>query len=338
MPDTVVLTGVTGFIAKRIALDLLNAGYIVRGTLRSPARADEVRAAIGPRLENPDALDRLSFATLDLGRDEGWAEAMAGADALVHTASPFPLTQPRNENEIIEPAVEGTLRALRAAEAAGVRRVVLTSSVVAIEATDASDRPLTEDDWTDVGHPRATAYYKSKTLAERAAWDFVKAHPEMRLTTINPALVLGEPLDGNYGTSLAVVERLLSGKDPMVPEVGFGVVDVADVSAMHVAALERPDSAGGRFIASAGSMSMPEMARHLKALYPDRKIATRVAPGVLLRALSLFDRSIRTILPALGVTPEFDNTRARSILGISFTTPRTALDRAAAALIGAPGR
>lgn len=338
MADTVVLTGVTGFIAKRIALDLLNAGHVVRGTLRTPARADEVRAAIAPRLGDPAALDRLSFATLDLGRDEGWAEAMSGADALVHTASPFPLTQPKNEAEIIEPAVEGTLRALRSAEAAGVRRVVLTSSAVAIEATQASDGPLTEDDWTDIGHPRATAYYKSKTLAEWAAWDFVKAHPEMRLTTINPALVLGEPLDGNYGTSLAVVERLLSGKDPMVPEVGFGVVDIADVSAMHVAALERPESEGRRFIASAGSMTMPEMARHLKARYPGRKIATRVAPGFLLRALSLFDPTIRTILPALGFTPEFDNTRARSILGMTFTTPQTALDRSAVTLIGAPGR
>jgi dihydroflavonol-4-reductase len=134
MPKLVVLTGITGFIAKRIALDLLEAGYAVRGSLRSAGRADEVRNALRPRLSDPAALDQLSFVELDLGRDDGWAEAMEGADALFHTASPFPMAQPKDENEIIKPAVDGTLRALRAAQSAGVTRVVLTSSVVAIEA------------------------------------------------------------------------------------------------------------------------------------------------------------------------------------------------------------
>jgi dihydroflavonol-4-reductase len=142
---------------------------------------------------------------LDLGRDDGWAEAMEGADALFHTASPFPMAQPKDENEIIKPAVDGTLRALRAAQSAGVTRVVLTSSVVAIEAK-AKSGAFTEEDWSDTAHPKSSAYYKSKTLAERAAWDFVAEHPEMQLTTINPALVLGEPMDGSYGTSLELIE------------------------------------------------------------------------------------------------------------------------------------
>ncbi len=328
MTHTVLLTGATGFIAKRIALDLLNAGHAVRGSVRSPARADEVRAAVAPHLTDPGALDRLSFVTLDLTKDEGWSDAMQGIDALVHTASPFPLVMPKDENDLIQPAVEGTLRALNAAQASGVTRVVLTSSVVAIEAKDKSG-PFTEDDWSDTAHPKSTAYYKSKTLAERAAWDFVNQHPEMQLTTINPALVLGTPLDQHYGTSLGLVERLLSGSDPMLPDLGFAIVDVADVSAMHVAALDQPDSIGKRFIAASDSQSFPEIARHLKAQYPDRKIATRIAPRFVLQILGLFDPSIKTALPGLGSRPEFDTTRAQTILGVSFTPALDAVDQAA---------
>jgi dihydroflavonol-4-reductase len=338
MSDTVLLTGASGFIAKRIVLDLLEAGHTVRGSLRSLKRADEVRDAVRPHLSDARRLDRLSFVELDLTRDAGWAEAMAGVTALIHTASPFPMAPPKDENEVIRPAVDGTLRALRAAQAAGVTRVVMTSSVVAIEANGKVGREtLTEADWSDVSHPRSTPYYKSKTLAERAAWDFVAQHPEMRLTTINPSLVLGRPLDAHFGTSLQLIERILSGKDPMQPDIGFGIVDVADVSAMHVRALERPESAGKRFIASGPSATMPWIARHLAARYPGRKIATREAPAFVLRLLALFDRSVRTALPALGAPPVFDNTRARKELGMQFTGWETAVDRAADAVVTLKG-
>jgi dihydroflavonol-4-reductase len=338
MPHHVLLTGVSGFIAKRIALDLLEAGHSVRGSLRSPGRADEVRAALRPHLTSSGALDRLSFVELDLTRDGGWPEAMRGMTALIHTASPFPMAPPRDENALIRPAVDGTLRALRAAQAAGVTRVVLTSSVVAIEANAKVGREtLTEDDWSDVSHPRATPYYRSKTLAERAAWTFAAQHPEMRLTTINPSLVLGRPLDSNFGTSLRLIERILSGKDPMQPDIGFGIVDVADVSAMHVRALDRADSAGRRYIASGPTATMPQMARHLALRFPGRRIATRVAPSIVLRALGLFDRSVGTVLPALGAPPVFDNTRAREELGIAFTGWEVAVDRAADAIVALKG-
>jgi dihydroflavonol-4-reductase len=334
MPHHVLLTGASGFIAKRIALDLLEAGHSVRGSLRSLERADEVRAAVRPHLTSPDALDRLSFVELDLTRDAGWDEAMAGMTALIHTASPFPMAPPKDENDLIRPAVDGTLRALRAAQAAGVTRVVMTSSVVAIEANNKVGREkLTEADWSDVSHPRSTPYYKSKTLAELAAWDLVKQHPEMQLTTINPSLVLGQPLDADFGTSLQLIERILSGKDPAQPDIGFGIVDVADVSAMHVRALERSETAGRRYISSGPTATMPEVARHLAARHPDRKIATRVAPAFLLRFLALFDRSVRTVLPALGAPPQFDNTRARKELDMKFTGWKTAVDRAADAVL-----
>lgn len=332
MSRPVVLTGITGFIAKRIALDLLEAGHSVRGSLRKLSRADEVRNAIRPRLSDPAALDRLEFVELDLGRDEGWTDAMEGAQALLHTASPFPLSSPKDENDLIRPAVEGTRRALRAAQAAGVARVVLTSSVAAISAKDKRGA-FTEEDWTDVTHPEATAYTKSKTLAERAAWDFVKEHPEMRLTAINPALVLGEPLDRHYGSSLSLIERILSGKDPMQPDFGFGIVDVADISAMHVAALGRDESVGHRFIGANGTMTMPRIAQHLAARHPDRGIATRIAPKPLLRVMGLFDPSVRMILPSIGRAPQLDNSKARDILGIDFTAPLAAIDSAADAVL-----
>jgi dihydroflavonol-4-reductase len=331
MPKTVFLTGVTGFIAKRIALDLLQAGHQVTGSLRSTARADEVRDAVRPHLTDPSALDRLSFTELDLTRDDGWTDALMGHDVLMHTASPFPMAQPRNEDDVIRPAVDGTLRALRAAQAAGINRVILTSSVVAIEANN-KPNPKTPADWTDVNHPRASAYYKSKTLAENAAWDFVADHPNMALTTINPSLVLGAPLDGNYGTSLSLIERIMGGKDPALPGMGFGMVDVADISAMHIAAMDRPETAGNRYIGSAGSMMMPDIAKHLAATYPDRKIATRQAPTWLLRALSLFDPSVKGILPQLGQMPEFDASATEADLGLTFTPITTAIDRAAAAV------
>jgi len=338
MPDNVLLTGASGFIAKRIVLDLLESGHTVRGSLRDLGRGEEVRAAVRPHLSDPRHLERLSFVDLDLTRDAGWPEAMQGMTALVHTASPFPMAPPKDENELIRPAVEGTLHALRAAQGAGVTRVVMTSSVVAIEANGKVGREtLTEADWSDVSHPRATPYYKSKTLAEKAAWDFVAEHPEMQLTTINPALVLGTPLDAAFGTSLQLIERILSGKDPMQPDIGFGIVDVADVSAMHVRALERPESAGKRYIASAQTATLPEVARHLAKRFPDRKIAIRVAPAVVLRLLSLFDRSVKTVLPALGAPPAFDNTRARRELGMAFTGWQTAVDRAAEAVLALKG-
>lgn len=338
MPHHVLLTGASGFIAKRITLDLLDAGHTVRGSLRSLKRADEVRAAVRPHLRDPDALDRLSFVELDLMRDQGWAGAMAGMTALIHTASPFPMAPPRDENELIRPAVDGTLRALRAAQSAGVMRVVLTSSVVAIEANAKAGREkLTEADWSDVSHPRSTPYYKSKTLAERAAWEFVAQHPEMQLTTINPSLVLGRPLDADFGTSLQLIERILSGKDPMQPDIGFGIVDVADVSAMHVRALEQPETVGKRYIASGPSATMPEVARHLARRFPNRRIATRVAPVFVLRLLGLFDRSVKTVLPALGAPPVFDGSRALKELGIEFIGWEVAVDRAADAVVALKG-
>jgi len=320
--DTVLLTGCSGFIAKHVALKLLNAGYHVRGTLRRMDRADEVRAAVAPHLTG--GAGTLTFVQADLEADTGWAEALAGVAAVMHTASPFPITQPKDPAVLIRPAVEGTERVLKAAAAAGVTRVVLTSSTVAIMNDGKPGVLHDEADWCDITLPSTTPYAKSKTLAERAAWDLAKTLG-MQLTTVNPGLVVGPPLDEHYGSSLGLVERLLKGKDPMLPGIGFPVVDVRDVAEMHLRALQRPETAGKRYISTSGSMAMVDMGRTLKAAYPTRRIATREAPAIMLRLISLFDPQIRAILPKIGQLERTSNARAVKEMGIEFISPKAAL-------------
>ena len=319
---TVLVTGVTGFVGKHIVLVLLREGYRVVGSLRSDSRREEVRGAVRPHLGPGDGLDeRLAFVTLDLDSDDGWPDAMSGVDVLMHTASPLPMVQPRDENELVRPAVNGTLRALRAARAAGIRRVVLTSSSAAVTSVppELRKKRFDEEDWSDPSWSGITPYLKSKTLAERAAWDFVEnSAPGMELTVINPCLVLGSPLDDHYGTSLRVIERLLRGKDPLLPNVGLSIVDVEDVARMHVRAIMEPRTVGKRIISAADFMWLTEMARTLKDAYPRRRIALRTAPDWVIRLVGLFDRQIQSIVPLLSRRQELANARARELLDMNF--------------------
>lgn len=333
--QTVLLTGASGYIAKHIAVQLLNAGYAVRASLRKLDRAEEMRAAIDPHVtESLD--DRLSFVALDLEKDDGWAAALAGVDVLMHTASPFPLAQPKDPQDLIRPAVDGALRALKAAKNAGVTRVILTSSSAAIAGGPL--RPgkteFDEADWTDPHAPGTSAYTQSKTLAERAAWDFVRDQaPQMQLTTINPVFVVGPPLDMHFGTSVSVIERLLNARDPMLPNFGFAMVDVRDVALAHVLALTTPGTAGKRYIASDRFMWFTEIAQILKASFPTRKIITRRAPDFVVRILALFDKAIATILPLLGKREEVSGARAQAELGITYRDVRASVVETAQFLI-----
>jgi len=336
MTKTVFVTGASGFIGKHVVLKLLQEGYVVRGSVRSTAKADEVRRAMEAHLEDTSGLaDRLSFVELDLTRDAGWDTALAGTDALLHTASPFPLAEPTDENDLIRPAVDGTLRALRAAKSAGVKRVVLTSSVAAVYASreNPDDKLYTEADWTDIDSPMAGAYVKSKTMAERAAWDFVSDNSAINLTTINPILVLGPALDTHVGSSLEVIQRVMNGKDPAVPNLNLGVVDVRDIAAMHVAALSKPDSIDKRFIGASRDIWFIEMARLLKSTYPDRKIATLKAPNWMIRGMAKFDPQLKSVLPLLGKRYRLDNSQARTILGIDFIPAEESIKASAAFLV-----
>lgn len=336
MPQTVLVTGATGYIAKHLILQLLDAGHRVVGSVRSLNREDELRAAVEPHLSDSAAMDRLTVVPLDLTQDDGWDHAMKDVDALMHTASPFPLSQPKDEQDLIRPAVDGALRAVKAARAAGVTRVIMTSSIAAVMNTKLANGKAAydEQDWTDLNHPGSTAYVKSKTLAEKAVWDWQTADaPDMEITMINPAFVQGAPLDDHFGTSVDVVQRLLRGKDPMLPRIGFPCVDVRDIALMHIRALERPESIGKRFIGSDAFIWFQDMALALKEQHPNKKIATKNAPNLMIRFLSLFDPSIKTILPILGQKDEVASQQAQDILGISFRDPKVSIQETGAFLV-----
>jgi dihydroflavonol-4-reductase len=255
----------------------------------------------------------------------------------MHTASPFPIASPKDENELIRPAVDGTLRALKAARSAGVNRVILTSSNAAVYGCElpAGKSEYDETMWTDVNHPIGrVAYTKSKTLAEKAAWDFVSSQaPQIELTTINPVLVLGAPLDNNFGSSISVVERIMKGKDPMLPDLRFSIVDVRDVAQMHVQAIKNDATKGERILAASETYSFVGIAKYIKSIYPKSKIKTGKAPSALIKFLSLFDGEIKAVLPLLGKPMITSNKKAQKLLGIKFIPVEVTLKESAAYLV-----
>ena len=320
--NLVLVTGGSGFIGAHCIAQLLAAGYRVRTTVRSLNREGDVRAMVkasGLDLR-VDAGADLSFAAAELMSDAGWPEAVAGCDFVLHVASPFPLGLPKNDDELVIPAREGALRVLRAARDAGVKRVVLTSSFAAIGyGHKVSDRPFTEEDWTDPNGVGVAAYVKSKTLAERAAWDFIaREGGALELSVVNPVAVFGPVLGPDFSTSIQIVKRLMDGAVPGCPRLSFGVVDVRDVADLHLRAMTSPVAKGERFLAIAGSfMSFQEIALALKSRMgaAARRVPTRVLPDWLLRAASLFDSSLRQITPELGKSKNATNEKAKRVLG-----------------------
>ena len=314
--ELVLVTGGTGFVAGHCIVQLLDAGHRVRTTVRSLRRADEVRAAV---TEGGADAAGLEFAEADLLRDDGWADAAAGAEFMLHVASPLPVTQPRNPDELIVPARDGTLRALRAARDAGVRRVVLTSSFAAVGySADHPDRPYTEDDWTDPADERLTPYVRSKAAAERAAWDFIdREAPELELATVNPVAVFGPALGPDLSTSLSLLLTLLNGDVPVVPRAATNAVDVRDVAALHLAAMRHPDAAGERFLAVAGDpVTFPDLAALLRERLGDaaKHVPTRTIPDWVVRVLGRFSAELRAIRPQLGRLPYASHAKAERML------------------------
>ena len=319
---SVFLSGASGYIGKHITLQLLNQGYTVRASVRSSAKADEVIAAVKPHLVDAAAINALSIVELDLLSDTGWTEALQGMDVLMHTASPFSIDKVKDENVLIRPAVDGTLRALRAAHAAGVKRVILTSSVAAIQGVELEQgaTDYDESNWTDISSALGRdPYTKSKTLAEKAAWDYIASEaPEIALTTINPSMVLGAPLDRNYGTSVSVLERILDAKDPAMPDLAFSIVDVQDVAMMHVKSIDMKAAEGQRYIAASNAITFIEIAKILKKTFPNKKIVTRKAPKLLMYVLALFDGQIKSILPMLGKPVRINSKKAQAAFAFDF--------------------
>ena len=335
MTDTVLVTGATGFIAKHVIAELLRQGYKVRATARDPARSgDGVRRAISRAGIDAGGVEMVAA---DLTRDDGWDDAVTGCRYVLHVASPFPITQPADPNEVVGPAREGTLRVLQAAERAGVARVVLTSSTVAIMYTSARapGHIYTEADWTDPARSDITPYIMSKTLAEQAAWEFVHARPGApQLAVVNPAFVQGPALDPDLSTSLEVIHLMGKGAYPAAPRVEFPVVDVRDVAELHVKAMTHTEAAGERFLAAHGSQSLMGIGRLVAQALPDlrRKVPKFEMPDLMVRTLALADKRLRTVLPELGVVRHCSNEKARKVLGHTFRAPDEAVMVAARSL------
>ncbi len=314
MAETALVSGGSGFLGGWCIVELLRRGYEVRTTVRDLAREGEVRKAVGSQV---DAGERLSVLAADLTRDDGWAEAVAGCDYVLHVASPFPPAQPKDPDELIVPAREGTLRVLGAALAAGAKRTVVTSSVAAIAGGAKGPGPLTEADWTDLDFPGLSPYVRSKTIAERAAWDLVgEEGAGERLATVNPGAILGPLLHADGSYSLEAVQRLLKGT-PGIPRIGFSFVDVRDVADLHLEAMLAPEAGGERFIAVAEFLWMAEVAEVLRReLGPAaQKVPTRKVPDLLVKAMGLFDPSVRTVTNQLGKKLTYSSEKAQSTLG-----------------------
>jgi dihydroflavonol-4-reductase len=294
-------------------VELLRRGCAVRTTVRDLGKEKDVRARVASEL---DPGDRLTVLAADLRSDDGWADAVAGCDYVLHVASPFPAAQPKDPDELIVPAREGTLRVLRAALDAGARRVVVTSSVAAVRgSTSSASAPLTEADWTDPDNPKVSPYARSKTIAERAAWDLVRERGEEgRLAVVNPGAILGPVLDGESSTSLALVERLLKGM-PGTPRIGFSVVDVRDVADLHILAMTSPEAGGERYIAVDRFMWMGDVAAILRErLGPEAaKVPKRSIPDFLVRGMALFDPAARSVVGQLGQKVEVSSAKARAL-------------------------
>lgn len=325
----ILVTGGTGFVGAHCLIQLLAAGHEARATVRNMARESDVRAMLRQGGAG-EVGERLALFRADLNADAGWAEAVAGCDFVLHVASPFPSTVPKNENDLIAPARDGALRVLRAARDAGVKRVVLTSSFAAI-GYGAKERAtaFTEEDWTDLGYPRLQPYPKSKTIAERAAWDFIaREGGGLELAVVNPVGVLGPVLGADYSTSILLVKRLLDGAMPGCPDLWFGVVDVRDVADLHLKAMTDPAARGERFLATGGDfVSVLQIARILKDGAGDaaRRVPTRPLPNWLVRVVAMFDPAIKGVLPELGKRKNGSNEKARRLLGWAPRSPREAV-------------
>ncbi|KAJ5711674.1 nucleoside-diphosphate-sugar epimerase [Penicillium malachiteum] len=330
--ELVLVTGGSGFVGSHCIIQCLAAGYQVRTTVRSLKREEEVRGML--RTGEATNLDRLSFIEADLTSDNGWADAVKSCTYVLHVASPLPAAAPKNEDELIKPAREGTLRVLRAARDANVKRVVLTSSSADISAgrQKGPKKVFTEEDWTDVNDPTVSAYEKSKTLAERAAWDFIKNEGgALELTVINPSLITGPVLAPDTSSSMEVISRLMNGAMPGCPNLLWTFVDVRDVASMHLLAMTNPKANGERFLCiSTPEISMKEISLTLRARLGDKakKCPTRSIPDFVVRIMGLFDSSIALVIPMLGQTFEGSLDKATNLLG---WTPRPSADAVVAA-------
>ncbi len=325
----VLVTGGTGFVGAHCLIQLLAAGHETRATVRDLARESDVCAML--RQGGVDEVNgRLTLYRADLNADAGWAEAVDGCDYVLHVASPYPSTIPKDENELIVPTRDGTLRLLRAARNAGVKRVVLTSSFAAVGyGAKARTTAFTEEDWTNLSYSGLQPYQKAKTIAEREAWEFIaREGGGMELAVVNPTGIYGPVLGPDYSTSIHLIKRLLDGAMPGCPDIWSGIVDVRDLADLHLKAMTHPAASGERFLATGGDfMSVRQVAQTLKDGAGDigRRVPTRPLPNWLMRMVALFDAEVRGFVPELGKSKNASNDKACRLLGWTPRSPREAL-------------
>ena len=316
--ETVLVTGGTGFVGMQIVLQLLKKGYSVRTTVRSLKSRDKLIQTL--KSNGITEFENLSFAETELTKDDNWEKAMVGCKYVLSVASPVFFKIPKDESEAIRPAVEGILRVLKFAKKGGVKRVVMTSNFGAVGFSNTDKKTVTtEEYWTDTGMKGLSVYEKSKTLAEKAAWDFIKNEGgTLEFCTINPVAILGPSLDAHVSGSFMLIENLLNGSMNPVPNIPLNIVDIRDVADLHIRAMITPDANGKRFIASAdGQISMPEMAALLKAEMPEasKKVSAKIMPGWVLSLASLFNHTAREGLAMSKMNRNISTDNAKKVLG-----------------------
>ena len=324
--ELVLVTGGSGFVGSHCIVAALNAGYQVRTTIRSLSRANDVREMLRAGGVTEDKVNSVQFHAVDLLKDDGWTNACKDCTYVLHVASPFPAKPPKKENDLIGPARDGTLRALRAAKAAAtVRRVILTSSTASVISGHSLERyhkgPFTEKDWTNVEDPATpvAAYQKSKTLAERAAWDWISKEGEgLEMATVHPCGIYGPVLSKHMATSVTLIEACLNGSLPVLPKMSFGVIDVRDVADLHLRTMTDPKAKGERFLAVADEyIDIPAQAEVLRRRLGKKakRVPTFIAPDWMMRIVSWFDPRVALLVPYLGKRIEESNAKAKNMLG-----------------------
>jgi len=317
MKEKVLVTGISGFLGSHTAIQLLEKGYQVTGTLRDLKRADELRATIARYTGN---IKDLTFAQAELSDENVWMDLTKGIDYIQHIASPFPPTMPKNDDELVAPARAGVLNILKAAAANKVKRVVLTSASSTVlhgKPKGHENGTFDETVWANENNlADITPYYRSKIIAEKAAWNFIEHdHSGLQLVTVLPGAMLGPALEQDYGNSAAIVLKMLNGSLPAIPQISFDIADVRSVADLLILAMEKPEASNQRFLATSGFLSMKDIADILRQKYPGRKIPSSKLPIWLTHVLGWFDKSIQPVLLDLGKERKADSSKARNMLG-----------------------
>ena len=335
MSGKVLLTGISGFVAKHVAIELLNSGFEVLGTVRNKNSIDQTKKTLE---ENDVSTDKLSFIELDLLRDDGWNEAAKGCKYIIHVASPFPLKVSNDRESLTPAAKDGTLRVLNAGINADVEHIVKTSSIVCMYRKPNRTNPYTfgENDWTDLEWNKTTDYFVSKTRAEIAAWELMESKGiKNKLTCINPGFVLGDFLNEKSCTSMEYVKQLLQGKYPAAPKFSVMISHVKDIAKAHVLSLNNKKAEGRRLIVGSGVRSILELSKIMAENIPShaKKLPKKELPNFMVKLISYVDSSAKNLVPDLGLRMQTDSTYAEEILEMKFIKPEISVIDAAKSLI-----